>query len=91
MFIPSTPMNTLKDGIAEALDQVFDQNPNLNFLSQSTTYSPKYPPALALSDQATFIACSVKYTCYDPALPFTYTFACRAIPSAQLNSQLYQV
>uniref|UniRef100_A0A914YHT1 Uncharacterized protein n=1 Tax=Panagrolaimus superbus TaxID=310955 RepID=A0A914YHT1_9BILA len=80
--------NSVKNGISSFLDQLFAQNPSLNFLSQSTTYSTQYPEALVLSDQATTIACALMF-CFNPTPNFT--FACRAKPSAQINDSLYQV
>uniref|UniRef100_A0AC34FJ42 SCP domain-containing protein n=1 Tax=Panagrolaimus sp. ES5 TaxID=591445 RepID=A0AC34FJ42_9BILA len=83
--------SSLKEKISDYLDQLFHQNSNLNFLSQSSTYSSQYPAALVLSDQATTIACAATFF-YDPATFFTtFNFACRAKPSPQINDQLYQV
>uniref|UniRef100_A0AC34GAN9 Uncharacterized protein n=1 Tax=Panagrolaimus sp. ES5 TaxID=591445 RepID=A0AC34GAN9_9BILA len=81
--------NFINNAIGAYLDQLFTQNPNLNFLSQSTTYSTEYPAALVLSDQATIIACS-QAICFDSG-EINYNVLCRAKPSAQINDQLYQI
>uniref|UniRef100_A0AC35GR27 SCP domain-containing protein n=1 Tax=Panagrolaimus sp. PS1159 TaxID=55785 RepID=A0AC35GR27_9BILA len=80
--------NSLNNAIAEYLDQLYTQNPNLNFFSHSTTYSTQYPAALALSDQATTLSCSAGL-CYDTE--WNYNVLCLAKPSTQINDKLYQV
>jgi hypothetical protein len=77
--------------------EVFTANPNFNFLSQSTAYSTHYPAAFALSETAETIAC-IKKVCSSnsPPLPgsipaATFYHICRAKPSIQIGTDLYQV
>uniref|UniRef100_A0A914QJT6 SCP domain-containing protein n=1 Tax=Panagrolaimus davidi TaxID=227884 RepID=A0A914QJT6_9BILA len=72
--------------------EFYVSNPNLNFLSQSTSYSTEYPAAFALSNQAESIACYRKQ-CWNLSTTFEikYTHICRVKPSVQINDNLYQV
>uniref|UniRef100_A0AC34F9D8 SCP domain-containing protein n=1 Tax=Panagrolaimus sp. ES5 TaxID=591445 RepID=A0AC34F9D8_9BILA len=73
---------------SDLANEYFIQNPNLNFLSQTSNYSTQYPAAFALSSQAESIACNTKF-CFGSTL--SYSFVCRGKPFLQINDIKFKI